>query len=94
MTTLLRLAAQADAARLGYFWLPCPLCGQHFGGQEWDDVDGHDASIPDPERQQDPDRALRGIAICPNCTAAGAGCRAWHAIGVKAHLDCPALEVA
>ncbi len=19
----------------GYFWLPCPLCGQYFGGNEW-----------------------------------------------------------
>lgn len=19
----------------GYFWLPCPLCGQNFGGHEW-----------------------------------------------------------
>lgn len=20
---------------LGYFWLPCPLCGEDFGGHEW-----------------------------------------------------------
>lgn len=19
----------------GYFWLPCPLCGEDFGGHEW-----------------------------------------------------------
>ena len=19
----------------GYFWLPCPLCGEKFGGHEW-----------------------------------------------------------
>lgn len=21
----------------GYFWIPCPVCGQYFGGHEWDD---------------------------------------------------------
>lgn len=24
------------AALAGYFWLPCPTCGRHFGGHEWD----------------------------------------------------------
>ncbi len=19
----------------GYFWLPCPICGENFGGHEW-----------------------------------------------------------
>lgn len=23
----------------GFYWLPCPLCGQHFGGHEWHDGD-------------------------------------------------------
>jgi hypothetical protein len=23
------------ANRLGYFWLPCPICGREFGGHEW-----------------------------------------------------------
>jgi len=27
------------ALLLGYFWLPCPICDEPFGGQEW--VDGH-----------------------------------------------------
>ena len=22
------------ATLLGYFWLPCPICGEHFGGHE------------------------------------------------------------
>lgn len=26
---------QAYAFVFGYFWLPCPLCGEHFGGHEW-----------------------------------------------------------
>ena len=21
----------------GYFWLPCPICGEYFGGHEWKD---------------------------------------------------------
>ena len=21
----------------GYFWRPCPLCGEYFGGHEWGD---------------------------------------------------------
>jgi len=24
------------ATWLGYFWLPCPRCGEEFGGHEWD----------------------------------------------------------
>jgi len=23
------------ANHYGYFWLPCPLCGEPFGGHEW-----------------------------------------------------------
>lgn len=23
------------AAALGFFWLPCPRCGEMFGGHEW-----------------------------------------------------------
>ena len=89
-----RWLARANATLLGCFWLPCPLCGQHFGGQEWDEIDGHDSSIPDPDQPQDPESALHGRGICPGCTAAGGGCRAWHAIGVEVHPDCPALEAA
>lgn len=22
-----------------YFWLPCPICGEYFGGHEWGDRD-------------------------------------------------------
>ena len=24
----------------GYFWLPCPICGNYFGGHEWNNRDG------------------------------------------------------
>ena len=34
------------ASLFGYFWLPCPLCGQMSGGHEWRDIDGKPSSIP------------------------------------------------
>ena len=30
-----RLLNKLYAHLFGYFWLPCPLCGQMFGGHEW-----------------------------------------------------------
>lgn len=41
----------------GYFWQPCPLCGECFGGHEW---------------SGDSDLATsygEGIGVCDNCTA-------------------------
>lgn len=26
---------KAYAHFFGYFWMPCPTCGEHFGGHEW-----------------------------------------------------------
>jgi len=49
---------QAYAKARGYFWLPCVLCDQPFGGHE---IGG---SIPDPIAGPH-----RGIGICPACTA-------------------------
>jgi hypothetical protein len=59
------------AHRFGFFWLPCPLCGQMFGGHEWRDIDGKVASIPTGR----PGHTLwyEGEGICPDCTAAGRG---------------------
>lgn len=56
------------ANRNGYFWLPCPLCGKHFGGHEWKDRKGKPSSIPTPERGRG-----TGKGICPDCTLAGKG---------------------
>lgn len=28
---------QLYASLMGYFWLPCPVCGKCFGGHEWQD---------------------------------------------------------
>jgi hypothetical protein len=44
----------------GYFWLPCPLCGNFFGGHEWKIDNKGDAYI-----LIDPDGS--GKAVCPNC---------------------------
>lgn len=30
-----RERAKDIAKRLGYFWLPCSVCGEHFAGFEW-----------------------------------------------------------
>lgn len=56
------------AQRLGYFWLPCASCGDKFGGHEWRDRRGHFSSLPVHDKER---------ALCPRCTLAGVGCRAW-----------------
>jgi hypothetical protein len=45
----------------GYFWLPCDLCGEYFGGFEW--VHYGVSSIYEGE--------YKGLAkgICPKCTS-------------------------
>lgn len=30
----MRIAHKIYARMFGYFWLPCPVCGKHFGGHE------------------------------------------------------------
>lgn len=66
-----RAGARLVAKTLGYFWLPCPLCGEEFGGHEWRNILGHHSSIPDPARGPS-----YGVGICLDCTAAGRGCAA------------------
>lgn len=29
-----RWVQRIKAFALGYFWMPCPMCGHHFGGHE------------------------------------------------------------
>lgn len=60
--------AQWRAEFFGYFWLPCPLCGEMFAGFEWKNYDGKLSIIPDGTGRQG---AYAGI--CPNCTVAGKG---------------------
>lgn len=59
MNSLPRWINHAYAELLGYWWLPCPVCGRHYGGHE-----RTDASIPTDELDKfqsvcSPDCALR-----------------------------------
>jgi len=40
-----------------YFWLPCPRCGEYFGGHEW--------NLNDPNQSIYNNHT--GYAICKNC---------------------------
>jgi hypothetical protein len=51
----LRRLHRAYAFINGYFWLPCPLCGRHFGGHEHGGVTRVGNTLK---------------AICPACKAA------------------------
>jgi hypothetical protein len=85
MTGLLpRSVSKLYAGLFGYFWVPCPVCGVEFGGQEWTGIRGrvgHFSSIPDGGSRS----MSRGI--CAACTAAGHGCRAKATVGLY-HLGC------
>lgn len=71
----------------GYFWLPCPSCGNYFASCEWvrDPEDLDASSIPNgpPKFVAASDGSdlsivtTTGIGICPACTADGVGTRAW-----------------
>lgn len=41
---------------LGYFWLPCPICGENFGGHEWTS-----GSV----LRKSPTKT---VGVCDNCT--------------------------
>ena len=66
MRKLLRRLARFRAEIGGYFWLPCPLCGEFFGGQEWKDRGGTSSSLPT-------ETPGLYVGICPACTKAGRG---------------------
>lgn len=58
---ILRFLHRWYAAWNGYFWLPCPLCHEYFGGHEWSN--DNCPSIPDSERLG------IGKGICKNCAS-------------------------
>jgi hypothetical protein len=62
---LSRVANRAFAAVTGYFWLPCPLCKQHFGGHQWRDINGLSSMTETSDGVK--------TGICPDCTRAGKG---------------------
>ena len=69
---LLRRLEKRFARRHGYFWLPCPLCGEEFGGHEWlKDTDEIPACI------RIIDQPGSGMGICPTCTLERKGHKLW-----------------
>jgi hypothetical protein len=57
-----------------FFWQPCPLCNQPFGGHEWRDIGGKSSQIPDPTQQPTSELGpFFSIGICPACTKAERG---------------------
>lgn len=56
-----------------YFWLPCPSCGNKFGGHEWRTDLFHENSIPTELTHG----GSRATGICPDCARDGVGDRAW-----------------
>jgi predicted RNA-binding Zn-ribbon protein involved in translation (DUF1610 family) len=52
----------------GYFWLPCPICGQHFGGHEAVGADLRVVPLTSPIPQ-----TVSYKFVCPGCTALGRG---------------------
>jgi len=66
ISLLPRALHHAYALALGYFWLPCPLCGREMGGHEWREVEGKTASVPT-------ERPGTSHGICPICTYQGLG---------------------
>jgi ribosomal protein S19 len=57
---LFRFLNRLYAFTHGYFWLPCPICGEEFGGHE---VTG---SVP---LYHEDSSFYRCRLICPSCTA-------------------------
>lgn len=51
---------EAYARYNGYFWLPCPVCGEWFGGHE---KGGGNARHIEPVE----DEPYRAHSTCPNC---------------------------
>jgi hypothetical protein len=51
-----RTVARMLAEARGFFWLPCPVCGEYFAGFEWD-TSGECSSIPREDNC--------GVGICP-----------------------------
>ena len=54
-----RLLNKLFANFFNYFWLPCPLCGENFGGHEWN-----------KPNQSIMTSWSSGDGVCPNCIPA------------------------
>lgn len=62
-----RRIQQEIARRFGFFWLPCPVCGEEFGGHEWVTDGDMPGDVPVYGKPG------MGEGICPACTRDGYG---------------------
>ena len=53
---IIRFLHKLYAWTFGYFWLPCPLCGEMFGGHEWE--------VPEAVLWRGENA---GAGVCKNC---------------------------
>lgn len=85
-----RQLAEEVAQAAGYFWKPCPLCKQNFGGHEWTQINGHESSIPKDWTTDEMGivELKMSTGICPDCTFQGLGCKRTLEIGFAVHEDC------
>lgn len=77
-----RWFAHFCAWQFGYFWLPCPSCGEMFGGMESSRSEHYDSVNAVYEGV-----VLRSQVICPPCIDRGEGCRD-HARLHRYHQGC------
>ena len=69
LSRLPRWVHRLYAGVAGYFWVPCPTCGENFGGHEVGDRGPNLGSI---QVESGPGWS-RGVSICPACTREGRG---------------------
>lgn len=62
------------AKLFGYFWLPCPICGEMFGGHECTKApDGFDNAIIDYDKTDIESGGVYSLSICQSCSEDGLG---------------------
>ena len=50
---------------MGYFWRPCPVCGEYFGG--------HQTKLGGIKITERGEMWEKGLVICDTCTSLGKG---------------------
>ena len=73
MTLRWRRLNKLIADTFGYFWRPCTLCGQMYGGHEWKDIDGKVSYITIYKEVTPYGCWAEGVGICPECIRLGKG---------------------
>lgn len=83
-----RSQAKLYAMMNGLSWLPCPACGNYFGGHEHT----HRTPAGHIGLLFEHDHPFRGIPICRTCALEGVGCIS-HAVALRSvHPGCLLLH--